>query len=88
MSVTIDSTGRLVIPKKIRDEMNLVPGSELEIDSTGDEIRLRLPISKPRLLEEDGFLIFDAGKKSDIDIADFINQERDKQALRTSSGSK
>jgi len=38
MSITIDRAGRLVIPKGIRDEMNLVPGSELEIDADGNEI--------------------------------------------------
>ena len=82
MSITIDRAGRLVIPKTIRDEMNLVPGSEFEIDLEGGEIRLRLPVPKPRLVEEDGFLIFSSGEKLDIDIADFINKERDKQALR------
>jgi len=82
MSITIDRAGRLVIPKTIRDEMNLVPGSELEIDLEGGEIRLRLPVPKPRLVEEDGFLIFSSGEKLDIDIADFINKERDKQELR------
>lgn len=87
MSITIDRAGRLVIPKSIRDEMNLVPGSELEIDASGNEIRLRLPVSKPSLVEEDGFLIYSGGKESDIDIADFINKERDKLALRTWSRS-
>lgn len=82
MSITIDRAGRLVIPKKIRDEMNLVPGSELEIDTTGDEIRLRLPVPKSRLVEKNGFLVFSAGGESNIDIADFINKEREKEALR------
>lgn len=82
MSITIDRAGRLVIPKSIRDELNLVPGSELEIDTNGDEIRLRLPVPKPRLVEKNGFLVFDAGEKLNIDIADFINKEREKEALR------
>jgi len=82
MSITIDGAGRLVIPKSIRDEMNLVAGSELEIDSSGNGIRLRLPVSKPRLIDEDGFLIYSGGGESNIDIADFINKERDIQALR------
>ena len=82
MSVTIDRAGRLVIPKKIRDEMNLVPGSELEIDSEDGEIRLRLAGIAPRLIRKDGVLVFDGGgSESDIDIADFINKERDKRSL-------
>jgi AbrB family looped-hinge helix DNA binding protein len=82
MVITIDRAGRLVIPKSIRDELNLVPGSELEIDSVGGEIRLRLPAPKSRLVEKNGFLVFSAGGESNIDIADFISKEREKEALR------
>lgn len=82
MSITIDRAGRLVIPKSIRDEMNLVPGSELEIDTNGDEIRLRVAGVAPRLIRKEGVLVFDGGGgECDIDIADFINKEREKRAL-------
>lgn len=82
MAVTIDRSGRLVIPKTIRDEMNLIPGSELEIDTDGNEIRLRVAGAAPRLIRKEGILVFDGGaSESDIDIADFINKERDKRSL-------
>ena len=32
MTITIDKLGRIVIPKKIRDRFNLVPGSEMELE--------------------------------------------------------
>ena len=82
MSVTIDGAGRLVIPKKIRDEMNLFPGTELEIGTEGGEIRLRLAGVAPRLIRKDGVLVFDGGgSETNIDIADFINKERAKRSL-------
>ncbi len=81
MSITIDRAGRLVIPKTIRDEMNLIPGSELEIETDGNEIRLRVAGTAPRLIRKEGVLVFDGGGSgSNIDIADFINKEREKRA--------
>jgi AbrB family looped-hinge helix DNA binding protein len=75
-----------VIPKKIRDEMNLFAGSELEIETVGGEIRIRVTVSRRRLVERDGFLIFDGEGKTDNDIAEFINKEGDKAALREECG--
>jgi AbrB family looped-hinge helix DNA binding protein len=80
MSITIDRAGRLVIPKSIRDELNLVPGSELEIDAEGNEIRLRVAGTEPRLIEKDGILVYHGGAKTDIDIVEFIRSERDKRS--------
>ena len=31
MTTTIDNAGRVVIPKSLRDQMGLVPGTEIEI---------------------------------------------------------
>lgn len=35
MTVTIDKTGRIVIPKQVRDQMRLEPGDALALDSEG-----------------------------------------------------
>lgn len=82
MSITIDRAGRVVIPKSIRDEMNLVAGSELDIDASGNEIRIRVAGAAPRLIRKEGVLVFDGGGgEADIDIAAFINREREKRSL-------
>ncbi len=78
MSITIDGAGRLVIPKSIRDELNLVPGSELEIDASGTEIRLRLAGTEPRLIRKNGVLVHHGTGKADLDIAAFIRAERER----------
>ena len=39
--LTLDKTGRIVLPKALRDEMELVPGDTLELESSGEEITLR-----------------------------------------------
>lgn len=40
MRVTIDSAGRLVIPKSLRVQLGLGPGVELELDEYGGALRL------------------------------------------------
>lgn len=41
MKVTIDSAGRVVIPKQVRERLGLTAGSALELDELGDHVELR-----------------------------------------------
>ncbi|HVV35289.1 MAG TPA: AbrB/MazE/SpoVT family DNA-binding domain-containing protein [Acidimicrobiales bacterium] len=58
MRTTIDSAGRVVIPKPIRDALGLVGGTEVDIVLDGVSIRIdgREP-EGPGLVERDGFLV-------------------------------
>ncbi len=49
MKITIDSAGRLVVPKRVRDAAGLAPGTELELRLIGDTIQLTLLPSDVRL---------------------------------------
>lgn len=80
MTITIDNAGRVVIPKEIRDKLNLFPGTELELVLVNDEINLKSSAHLPALREKNGILVFDGNSNADIDVADFINQQRDRQA--------
>lgn len=57
-TLTIDAAGRLVLPKPVRDHHGLGPGSELELEDTGGEIRLRPIINQVPLREEQGLLVY------------------------------
>ena len=46
MTSTIDRLGRLVIPKKIRDRLQLGPGAEVEIEEQDGVIHIR-PATAP-----------------------------------------
>jgi len=81
MSITIDQAGRVVIPKAIRDQLHLVSGSELEVDTSGNEIRLRVADLEPSLVQKRGLLIHHGTRKADLDLTDFLQSERENRSL-------
>ena len=77
MVITIDRVGRVVVPKQFRDRFNLVAGTQLEIEATGDGLKLRKVVSEPTLVRKKGFLVHHGAARSDIDIVEFIRAERE-----------
>ena len=55
MRTTIDKAGRVVIPKRLRDELGLRPGP-VEVTSDGATLRVE-PVSPSELVEEGGRLV-------------------------------
>lgn len=56
MRTTIDAAGRVVIPKRMREDLGLHGGEELEITARDGRIEIE-PTSHPMVLvERDGFL--------------------------------
>ncbi len=56
MKVTLDASGRLVIPKRIRDEVGIGPNMELELQVRGDVVEMR-PVTRAVRLERRGGLV-------------------------------
>jgi AbrB family looped-hinge helix DNA binding protein len=50
MRVTIDATGRVVIPKSLRDELKLEPGTTLEIRAHEGKLELEPAPARMRLV--------------------------------------
>lgn len=62
MRTAIDSAGRLVIPKRIRDRLALRGGEELEIEEFDGRIELRRPRNDAPLVQEsNGLLAMESG---------------------------
>jgi len=59
-TVSIDKAGRIVLPKAVRDELQLTPGSSLELELSEDRISLR-PERKGRMYKKDGIWVFHTG---------------------------
>jgi AbrB family looped-hinge helix DNA binding protein len=76
MRTTIDSAGRLVIPKQLRDRLGLRPG-EVDIEVDGADLRVR-PVADDALIEEDGWLLVPATGTpiSDADVQDLRDADQ------------
>jgi AbrB family looped-hinge helix DNA binding protein len=72
MRTTIDTAGRLVIPKSLREQSGIVSG-EVEISLDGAAIRIE-SVAADDLVEEDGLLLLPNGG-SEID-ADSVRELR------------
>jgi len=59
--LTIDSAGRVVIPKPLRDELDLAPGDTLELETTGERMTLRPTRGTVPLAKEKGVWVFRTG---------------------------
>lgn len=57
MDVTVDSVGRIVIPKQLRDSLGLVAGSTVDISRYGAGLQLVPTGRTARLVEESGVLV-------------------------------
>lgn len=43
MKTTIDSAGRLVVPKALRDQLGLGPGSQVDVSVVDDHLEVAVP---------------------------------------------
>jgi len=72
MKATIDSAGRLVIPRALRERLGLRQGT-VDVEADGADLRVR-PHAGDELEERDGWLVIPAGGTTITD--------EDVQALR------
>jgi AbrB family looped-hinge helix DNA binding protein len=82
MKTTIDGSGRLVIPKRLREQFHFGDGATIEILAEDDGLRLRLPQATGRLVEKEGVLVQQADSVSPLDATAFINQQRHSRSLQ------
>ena len=80
LTANIDKSGRIVIPKSLRDELRLEPGDELALDRQGDSITLRPVRPQPRMKCVDGiWILASGGQQQDFDIVEEIRQMREER---------
>lgn len=82
MIITIDSAGRLVVPKSLREQFNLTPGCDLEIEAVGEGIRLRRADAEPALVRKQGILVHHGTTRTALDVGDFVRAERNARHAR------
>jgi AbrB family looped-hinge helix DNA binding protein len=68
MKAVIDSVGRIVVPKPLRDALGLTPGSSVDVSRYGPGLQIIPTGRTARLIEEDGVLVASGDTKIDDDI--------------------
>jgi AbrB family looped-hinge helix DNA binding protein len=83
MKTTIDSAGRVVIPKALRDRAGLRPGTELEIRCSNGVIEIARAAPRGRLVREGAFLVWEpesgVGTVSEEEIVALIEADRERR---------
>jgi AbrB family looped-hinge helix DNA binding protein len=82
MKSTIDSAGRVVIPKPIREAAGLTPGSELEIAYRDGKIEIAPRLGKIKLLRKGSVLVAacaGAPKMTAQEANEWIRKSRDRE---------
>jgi AbrB family looped-hinge helix DNA binding protein len=75
--LTLDKAGRVVLPKSLRDQMQLGPGDTLQVESEGERITLRPVRPRATLKKECGIWVYQ-GDSTETSIPDLIDREREK----------
>ena len=79
--LVIDKAGRVVIPKPVREELQLEPGDTLDMESIGEQITLRPVRGTGPLTKEHGVWVFHSGQllpaSATDDMLDLLREERD-----------
>ena len=60
-TTTLDRAGRIVLPKAVRDELQLSPRDSLEIEAADDAIVLRPARGNGHMTKEHGIWVFHSG---------------------------
>jgi AbrB family looped-hinge helix DNA binding protein len=83
--LTIDRAGRVLIPKEVRDELNIKAGDALELEFDGEGITLRLARRNGTLVREAGVWVFRTNKplasKVSEKVLARIRADRDRRNL-------
>jgi AbrB family looped-hinge helix DNA binding protein len=83
--LTLDSAGRVVLPKPVRDDLQVGPGDSLELESSQEQIILRPLRGTMPLRKKKGIWVFRTGEPLSAEtvnqVMKEVRQERDRSNL-------
>ena len=78
--LTLDKAGRMVLPKALRDELQLSPGDTLEVESSGQQATMRPLRATTPLQKERGVWAYRMGQELPPAVVnDTLRQIRDER---------
>ncbi len=82
MEATMDRFGRIVIPKKIRDNFNIQAGTQISIEESEQAIILKPKHGESNLHWKDGVLVFSGVPMGDLSEAITKHREERVRSIR------
>jgi len=79
MQLTVDKFGRILLPKALRDDTGLHPGSMLEAKNQNGVIQLQLTEEVP-LIAKEGVLVYSGDSQGNLE--DAVRREREERNRR------
>jgi AbrB family looped-hinge helix DNA binding protein len=88
-TLTIDKAGRIVLPKPIRQELRIEPGDTFEVETLGDEIKLRPVRRQATVRKKQGVWVLSTGERTTVETVNELIQEtrNERDAWNRGSGS-
>jgi AbrB family looped-hinge helix DNA binding protein len=84
-TLTIDKAGRVVLPKPVRDALQISPGDSLELESSEDRIVLRPARGAARVYKKQGAWVLHGGAPLSPNVVDDtlrrVRRERERAIL-------
>jgi len=84
MKTTLDRFGRVVIPKRVREDLGLQPGAVLKINQDEQKILMEPVNEEPQMVVKKGVFVFQGTATGDIEGA--IKDHRQKLLSKAGSG--
>ena len=82
METRLDKFGRVVLPKDIRDHLDLKPGQMLKVERVDEEVVLKPVNKEPHFHLKDGVLVYSGAVSGDIARA--VKQHREDRLKKVS----
>ncbi len=74
--LTLDRAGRVVLPKPVRDRLQLAAGDTLHLETDGERITLRPVRQNVMLKKELGVWVYQ-GEATETPVVDLIDRDRE-----------
>jgi AbrB family looped-hinge helix DNA binding protein len=74
MLATIDTAGRIVVPKRLREELGFTPGQQLELSAVDGRLEVEHPTTPMRLEKRKGRLVAVADRPMPLLTSDVVRE--------------
>ena len=81
MKLHIDKAGRIVLPKAVRQQLGITPGTTLELVPSADRVQLRRAPERASMQQVDGLWVHQGAGPPATDWGRVIDDLRDERAL-------